>query len=278
MSNYRRFMILSGPRTGSHMLAQALNSSPAIVCFREVYNGRLDFIQYGVEGYDDFSEADIALRKSDPVRFLHERIFREHPGDVRAVGFKFHYGHQWDFPGILEELTGDRELHVLELRRRNVIRMLVSLKLAETTGVWLQDSTSKLTPMNLARAVRHPIKAARRVQRMLSRATPESAPSEGPKLSLTVEECFTFMVQTEERYKNFERLFDGHPMLQLFYEDMVDEREAVLAEAQEFLGVTPAPLEVTLQQQNPQPLSELIANYDELRAAYKDTPQAAYFK
>ncbi|MEX0785430.1 MAG: hypothetical protein WD939_02225 [Dehalococcoidia bacterium] len=278
MSSYRRFIILSGPRTGSHMLAQALNSSPAIVCFREVYNGRLDFIQYGVDGYDDFSEADIALRKDDPVRFLHERIFRDYPGDVQAVGFKFHYGHQWDFPGIIEALTGDRELHVVELRRHNLIRMLVSLKLAERTGVWLQDGTSKLTPANLARAVRHPIKAARRVQRMLSRAAPVSAPSERPKLSLTVEECFQFMVQTEERYKNFERLFAGHPMLQLFYEDMTADRDAAFSQAQTFLGVEPSQLEVTLQQQNPQPLPELIANYDELRHAFKDTPQAAYFE
>lgn len=276
MSDYRRFMILSGPRTGSHMLAQALNSAPHIVCFREVFNGRLDFIQYQVDGYDDFSERDIALRKDDPVRFLHERIFCDHPEGVRAVGFKFHYGHQWDFPGILEALTGDAGLHVIRLERRNLLRMLVSLKLAESTGVWLQDSTSKLTPANALRAVRHPIKAARRVGRLFASKQPagDGAPR---RVTIPVDECYQFMVSTGLRYGNFDKLFERHPTLQVYYEDMAGDRDAVFRDAQSFLGVEPAPLEVTLRQQNPEPLRDLIENYDELFEAFKDTPQAPYF-
>ena len=277
MSDYRRFMILSGPRTGSHMLAQALNSAPHIVCFREVFNGRLDFIQYQVDGYDDFSERDIALRKDDPVRFLRERIFCDHPEGVRAVGFKFHYGHQWDFPGILEALTGDAGLHVIRLERRNLLRMLVSLKLAETTGVWLQDGTSKVTPANALRAVRHPIKAARRVGRLFSRPTPSGGDGPAQRVTISVDECYQFMVSTELRYENFDKLFERHPTLQLYYEDMVADRAAVFRDAQVFLGVEPAPLEVTLRQQNPEPLRDLITNYDELREAFKDSPQAAFF-
>lgn len=271
-------MILSGPRTGSHMLAQALNSSPQIICFREVFNGRLDFIQYQVEGYDDFSERDIALRKDDPVRFLHERIFCDHPEAVRAVGFKFHYGHQWDFPTILEALSADAALHVIRLDRRNLLRMLVSLKLAESTGVWLQDGTSKLTPANALRGLRHPVKAARRVQRFFSRPKPAANAGPAQRLTIPVDECFQFFVATELRYENFDKLFERHPRLQVSYEDMVAGRDAVFREAQAFLGLEPAPLEVTLQQQNPEPLRDLIANYDELRAAFKDTPQAAYFE
>jgi hypothetical protein len=277
MDDYRRFMILSGPRTGSHMLAQALNSSPRIVCFREVFNGQLDFIQYQVDGYDDFSARDIALRREDPVRFLRERIFCEHPEGVRAVGFKFHYGHQWDFPGILDALAADDGLHVVRLERRNLLRMLVSLKLARSTGVWLQDGSSKLTPANALRAVRHPIKAVRRVRRMLARPEPAAAGDPPRRVTIPVDEAYEFMVATGLRYENFDALFERHPALQVYYEDMIAGRDAVFREVQSFLGVAPAPLEVTLRQQNPEPLRDLLENYDELYEAFRHTPQAAFF-
>ncbi len=93
--DYVPFIILSDARTGSTMLAQALNSSPHITCFREVFNFLHDFIQSDVEGYDNFSETDLLLRRRDPVRFLDERIFGHYPEGVRAVGLKFHYGQFW---------------------------------------------------------------------------------------------------------------------------------------------------------------------------------------
>ena len=51
-----------------------------------------------------------------------------------------------------------------------------------------------------------------------------------------------------------------------------------LADIQRFLGVRPTPLTVALRRQNPQPLSELISNFDELRAAFASTPQRAFFE
>ena len=67
------------------MLAQALNSGREVVCFREVFNYTLDFIQYGVEGYDDFSAEDRALREEAPLLFLDERVFCRHPDKIKAA-------------------------------------------------------------------------------------------------------------------------------------------------------------------------------------------------
>ncbi len=39
----------------------------------------------------------------------------------------------------------------------------------------------------------------------------------------------------------------------------------------------PKRLTVRLRRQNPEPLRELIENYDELYAAFKDSPHAAFF-
>jgi hypothetical protein len=50
------------------------------------------------------------------------------------------------------------------------------------------------------------------------------------------------------------------------------------SDVQIFAGVEPMPLSLELQRQNPEPLSELIANYDELRAAFAGTPWSAFFE
>lgn len=278
-NGYVPFVMLSGPRTGSHMLAQALNSSPRITCFREVFNGRLDFVQFGVEGYDDFGSQDIALRKEEPIRFLHERILCQHAEEIQAVGFKFHYGQHWDFPGILEELVKHEEIRVLHLGRRNALRMLVSLKFAERTGVWLQEGTLNVRQSNVLKALRHPLKAARRVSRLLQRMRPLKAAGKAARVRVTIapEELFNFIVLTNQRAARFDDLFRQHRKLTVFYEHMVDHREDAFRQVQSFLGVEPGPLAVTLRKQNPEPLGELLENYDELYEAFKDTPQASFF-
>jgi hypothetical protein len=272
-SDYVRFIILSGPRTGSHMLAEALNSSPRIRCFREVFNGRLDFIQFGVEGYDDFSSLDMARRKADPLRFLHERIFCRQPEEMRAVGFKYHYKHVWGFAGVIDELVADKELRVLHLRRRNLLRMFVSLRLAEKTGIWLEAET-KVTQANLLKAFRHPLKALGRVRRNLQRPN-RSMDRPGARVTITPDELLKFSVETHLTAKQFDKLLVEHQVLPVFYEDLLDRQEEVLDEAQSFLGVEPGPLTITTRRQNPEPLHELIENYDELHAVLKDTPQVS---
>ena len=104
------------------MLAQALNSSRDIVCFGEVFNYTLDFVMYNVEGYDNYNAEDLALQQRDPIGFLQERIFCEYPGEIRAVGFKYHYGQIWGYPGLLKRLIEDTEIRVVHLERRNLLR------------------------------------------------------------------------------------------------------------------------------------------------------------
>jgi hypothetical protein len=52
----------------------------------------------------------------------------------------------------------------------------------------------------------------------------------------------------------------------------------VLADVQRLLGLEPRPLIVSVRQQNPEPLRELIENYDELRGSFAGLPEAAFFE
>ena len=75
-----------------------------------------------------------------------------------------------------------------------------------------------------------------------------------------------------------DRLFCEHPALTLFYEGLVVDSSNVFNQAQAFLGVEPKPLTVTLRRQNPEPLRELILNYDEFREAFEHTSHAWMFE
>ncbi len=56
-SSYKRFVVLSGPRTGSTLVQEALDSSPEIICFGEIFNQHLNFIDYRRDGYESTNEA-----------------------------------------------------------------------------------------------------------------------------------------------------------------------------------------------------------------------------
>lgn len=274
--DYRRFIILSTARTGSSLLVQALHSHPRIVCFREVLNGMLEFVDFSVEGYDNFSAKDRALRDSDPIKFVEERIFSSQPPEVAAVGFKLLYGQAWDFSIVLKHLQQDPALHVVHLKRRNMLRTLTSFKLARQTDVWFEDQrpASKFTPANLVRAVRHPAAAFRVLRRRTNAIT---APGASAKVTISPTELFEFETSNQIRINNYDEAFSSHPRLELFYEDVIAHREDTLAATQDFLGVERAALTTTLQRQNPEPLRDLIENYEELRAAFAGLPEAAFF-
>ncbi len=279
-NGYVRFIILSAARTGSNVLASYLNSSEQIVCFRELFNWLAkEYIDFNVDGYDRFSAEDRALRDSDYKRFLQERIFCPHSENVRAVGFKMPYDHVWGYAGLLKWLAQDTDLRVLHLKRSNQLRMLVSYKIALTTGVWLDDKkvslSTKLRPANAPRAIRRPRRSIVRLWRFLRPRNPWQDRRE--PVTLSEEECRAFFEKIEHDSTVFIEHFHGHPQLELYYEELLDRRREVLDRVQSFLGVEPRRLTVTMRRQNPEPLRELLANYDELYEAFQGTPYAAFF-
>ena len=249
------------------MLAQALNSSRQITCFRELFNSTVDFIDFSVDGYDNFSAEDRALRDGDQQSFLRTRIFCEWPQEIRAVGFKMPYTHFFGFEGLQELLIGDQELRVLHLQRRNMLRTLVSLKIAKETGIWLEEDRRKFTTANAISALRHPLQAARRIPGLLPHA--KAAVVRPPKRAhISPAELYKHIIRMELSSAKIDDLFRDHPMHTVLYEDLQRDREAVFDQTQSFLGVEQRPLTVTLRRQNPQPLRDLLENYDELYEAF----------
>lgn len=280
-----RFIILSDARTGSNLLQQSLNSHPEVVCFRELFNLDAAYIDYDVEGFDGTSADDLALRAADPRAFLRLRVFGAHEPAVRAVGFKFHYGHFWFHEDLVPALTEDADLRVVHLRRVNMLRSLVSLRIAEQTGEWMRPDAAqvrrdtlrrKLTLENFRQAVRHPADAAGRLRRFL-RLEREPAREARRAVTITKSECDAYFYRVKHDEQHFGGLFAAHDCMDVTFEDLTAERDRVVGDVLEFLRVTRSPSSTTLRRQNPEPLRELIANYDDLRSAFEGSPYADFF-
>jgi hypothetical protein len=269
-----RFILLGDARTGSNLLQGALNSNPEVRCFREIFHNEHTTIDYAVAGFDGTDEADIALRAADPARFMRERIFGAYAEGVRAVGFKYLYGHFWGSDALTEAIAGDEAIRVVHLKRRNQLRRYVSLRMAEATGRWLDEAPVR--PPGVASLVerlrRRGIALARRA------GFPARKRPARPRLRLTREECLKGFAENEREVARIGAMFDAHPQLTLWYEDILRGRDEAFGRVQRFLGVEPVRLAVTLRRQNPEPLRDIIENYDELRAALADTPYASCFE
>jgi hypothetical protein len=113
--DYTRFLLLSSPRSGTHMLRTALNRHANIVSLAEMFNP--DLIEK--ELYDVSTPATAILR---------EHIFREYPPEIAAVGFILHRGGapigRWE--GIWPELEADLALRVILLHRHDLLRRFLS--------------------------------------------------------------------------------------------------------------------------------------------------------
>jgi len=275
--NYVRFIILSGPRTGSNMLAEALNSSPSVRCFHEVLNFVQDFIMYDVYNADraeGSAEDDMAFRERDPIGFLEQRIFGEYPDGIRAVGFKYHYGQIWGLPGVFDHIVKDESIRVVHLKRRNRLRTLLSLKAARETGRWMEVP---MTPARALGALRHPSRLVRKVAELARRPdAPTTVPEHG--LTISHQELDEFIISAEMTESHFEEVFAQHPSMTVYYEDILHERDVVYESTQSFLDVEAYSLSVTLTKQHPEPARQLLSNFEELHSAFKGTKYAAWFE
>ena len=121
---YRRFIILSHPRSGSTLLHTYLNSHWQVHSYGEL------FTQQVQESFETGNRTVNAFYKA--------RMLRSFPRMIRAVGFKFFYQYTETGWGndLLKLLQADPELVVIHLKRRDSLRTAVSYALAKATGHW----------------------------------------------------------------------------------------------------------------------------------------------
>ena len=137
----------------------------------------------------------------------------------------------------------------IHVKRRNLMRQFVSMTIMMRTHI-------------------HALEA--------SWAAPSLERKKEP-LVLMPEECerfFDSQAWLREEYDLFYRDLDHR---EVYYEDVLERKEETLARIQEFIGLSPEPLQSTLIRLNPEPLSALLANYGELKRRFDGTRWSRFF-
>ena len=225
--DFTRFIILSRSRTGSNLLLSLLNSHPNVQAEWEIF----------------------ARLEGEPHDRRLARTFGRQPRRIRAKGFKLFYYHPLDDDSgaLWRDLVADPSLRVIHLKRRNILRCLVSRKIAAQRDAWSADAEQ-------------PAEAAQR-----------------KAVSFTASELQEGFSQTRSWEHMGDRDFRRHRLLSLAYEDLAAQPAATLERVQRFLGLPPVRLNSDMKKQNPEPLRQLVANYDELKQAFDGSPWSLFF-
>jgi len=243
-TDYTRFIILGRSRSGSNLLRGLLAAHSQVIVFEEMFKdpGK---IGWGLEGYPE--EGKVLRRFQDDVLgFLDRDVFRVMPTEIKAVGFKIFYYHAFgtSLEAVWDYLKSHREVHVLHIKRRNILKTHLSRKRAMLTDQWINLSGEA---------------------------------AEQPVVALDYQECRLDFEQTRAWEESHDLFFNDHPLLEVVYEELARNPVDVMAEVQGFLGLDAEPVQPQTHQQSRQKLSEAIANYAELKERFKGSPWESFF-
>jgi LPS sulfotransferase NodH len=231
---YTKFIVLTKPRTGSNLLVNSLQTHPEMKVFGELFRG----------GADEATKKAI-LASVDG--YFSERVFRRYDKSIKAVGFKIFYHHPvYDHSGkVWDYLLNCKDLRVIHLRRENLLRALVSMKIAEKTDVW--------------------------------KVSQEQSESVDKRIQLSVQECLDVFCKTRQWENEANEKFANNPVMELTYEQLTSDYQRKMRDVQKFLGVKPADLHPLSSKQNPEALADLIVNYSDLEDHFAGTDWEIFF-
>jgi LPS sulfotransferase NodH len=244
-TDYKRFIILGRSRTGSNFLRGLLNSHPAVYSLGEVFRNQ-DAIDFD---HPDFlvTEKLIKLYQSDPITFLETVVFRKIPEQYSVLGFKLFYYHARTppFDQLWHYLENHPEIHIIHIKRKNMLHTHLSRARAEQTDIWVNTSGQK---------------------------------EKQQALSLNYEACLQDFQQTRDWENWADRFFQNHPLIQVYYEDLASDFHEQAGRLQHFLNLKSMPLQPRTHKQSTQPLSSAIQNYAELKQRFAGSEWASFFE
>ena len=234
----QKFIILSSPRSGTHMLRSSLLNHPDIVVHHELFNIYQGFFHpYPLDTHALTILNDYAFLCPQNMRAVGLPIHEDEPSDKKAP----HWLDAWQ---ILKEMS---DLKIIHLSRRNLLKRKISEEMAAILRQWT------LYPHN------QPRKGVVRIKSII------------PQM---LEKHFQTM---NERYDHYHEFFSSQEKIQVVYEDLCNNYESVMRDIQSFLDVTQASLSTSTQKRPSYSLREIITNYDELKSYFSDTKWAEFF-
>lgn len=225
--DYKKFVIISDSRTGSTLLMNFLNSHPEIIAKGEIFKSL----------------------NGASCKHIWDNFFMKYPKKIKYVGFKLFYHHPWDDDKkVWNFIKADRDIVIIHLTRKNLLRSLVSKKIGLKTKLWTE---------NIAR--------------------PNDISLEEKKTILSIQECIEFFEKIHQYQEKTEDGFRQHKIIPVVYEYLAEGNQNVMSKVFLKLGLSNYKVETTMKKQNPEELSLLIENYEELKSYFENTKWQSYF-
>lgn len=251
-------VLLCAQRTGSGALGSLLGKHPSVSYWGEIFHpddghSPQNFFHHLEKSKASLSRFVRSLDKTEMFEAYLRDIGKRDPGHAVLIDIKYssthHLNGAFHTPGERPDVMAwiwRRQVPVIHLKRANHLRTLVSAMLAHQSGVW------------------HTTEAV-------------------PDLPRPIEIDIGLMLSHMAWSRSMERLFDGYVgqarrSATVEYETLFDSQGrlgvAERSEIADLLDLEPAELvnQVPgLTRQSPQPLAELISNFDEVAGALAET-------
>jgi len=178
------------------------------------------------------------------------QFFNKKPKNIKQVGCKIFYYHPLDGgTEVWDLIERDSEIKIIHLIRKNRLSALVSQKIGEKTKLW-SENVDRPHGLNL----------------------------DEKRISLDFEECKNTFQKISNYEEHTRRAFSNHPYTEIYYENLAEDPISTAYELYEFLGLSKKEVVVKNKKQNPEKLSELIMNYEDLKQQFLGTPWEVHFE
>jgi len=154
---------------------------------------------------------------------------------TKTIGFKLFYYHPIDSEdkSIWEILKNDTNFKIIHLQRKNVLRAHISELIARKSDLWMDRGSNEVGLVK-------------------------------KKININVDEFYRVLEKNEKHIEKVKNQFQQHKMIDVFYEDLVDNRSKTMERVFDFLNVSNHDSKTDLIKQNPEKMNDLIMNYEEL--------------
>ena len=231
-----RYVIIGAERTGTNMVRNLIASHPAVFAGGELFNPiliRNQEIPCRLDGTSKLAELN-ALRTHSPSQFLDSLTRLAKEQGYSAMGFKLLYDHGYSDRRVLDCLIQDKTIHVIHVRRRNLLRRFLSRVRATKTGVWWRNAS-------------------------------EPAPDK-PRIRLDPATCIADFSSVKAKEAQYSAYFREHPHTELAYEDICADPAVARLHAITFLGLPPkGSVKIPSQKLGTDSLRAAVENYDDLK-------------
>lgn len=241
-----RFILAGTQRTGTTLIETTLDSHPEICSFGEIFlfkKGRGANVVSGYRHYINQAPVKRKMRHYFAQRVLITEYLDQLGGDCRegAVGFKLMLGQTRMFPCVPEYIQSNN-YRVIQVLRRNPLKIYLSREALRNSKVAHTDKRLKVEKIRIP------------TDQLVSQLD---------------------KILWENRWA--ERIFPDLDLLTVYYEDFVNSKQEQLREISKFLGIKHYEgMKSSLIKLNPDKLSDLIDNFDQVANALKETQYERY--